>query len=115
MLTVYQADLPVGYVVVLASSTSAVAEPELGGTLRRACLSGRRAVLIDCRLLHSLPRAAARRLWAFHLRQWRRGGRLVLCHVSEAVGRILGEAAAATGPALHIAPTLDEAAYLATG
>lgn len=115
MLTVYQENLPPGHVVVLASGSTPPSEAELAHTLRRACLSGHRHVFIDCRLLDSLPLPAARQLWAFHLRQWRRGGQLVLCHVSAAVGRQLREAAAPAGPALCLAPSLDEAAHLAAG
>lgn len=115
ILTIYQENLPAGHVLVLASGGQPAAEAELARALRVACLSGRAAVLIDCRLLDSLTLAAARRLWAFHLRQWRRGGQLVLCHVSDRLRQMLHRAAARVGPGLCIAASLDEAADYADG
>lgn len=115
MLTVYQENLPAGHLLVLATGGSPPADAELARALQVACHSGKPAVWVDCRLLDSLPLTAARQLWAFHLRQWRRGGLLVLCHVSKRLSWVLHQAASRMGPALHIAASLDEAAAYTAG
>lgn len=104
--------LPAGYFLALASTTSPAAESRLAAHLAEACRSGKPAVWIDCRLLHTLSASAAWLLWACQQRLRRRHARLVLCQVPEAVRRVLQRTLPGAGADLPIVATLDEAAAL---
>lgn len=106
---------PTSYLLALAPTATgtAAAETELAAHLVRACRSGKPAVWVDCRLLHTLSGTAAWLLWACQQRLHRRDARLVLCRVSVAVEQALRRTLAGTGGELLIGPTLDDAAALA--
>lgn len=108
MMVVYHETLPESYLLVLAPSSNDPWATELAYYLSCACRSGKPAVWVDCRLLDELPVAAARLLWASHLRLHRRHVQLVLCRVSEALEQALRRAG--PGPDLCLVPTLDDAA-----
>lgn len=110
MMVVYHEALPESYLLVLAPSSTDPWASELARYLGRACRSGKPAVWVDCRLLDTLPAAAARLLWASHLRLHRRHVQLVLCRVSEALEQTLRRVSAGPGPDLCLVPTLDDAA-----
>jgi anti-anti-sigma regulatory factor len=104
--------LPASYLLVLASTTAGTAEAELAAHLARACRSGKPAVWIDCRLLHTLSATGAWLLWACHKRLHRRQARLVLCQVTTLVEQQLRAVLAGAGVTLQIVPTLEEAEAL---
>lgn len=110
-MVVYHESLPQRYVLALAPGSATTSATELARHLRWACRSGKAAVWVDCRLLDTLPLAAARLLWACHLRLRRRRVQLVLCRVSERLEHTLRQVfAGRPAPDLCLAPTLDEAA-----
>jgi anti-anti-sigma regulatory factor len=110
-MLVYHELLAEAYLLVLAADPAPgpTPEAELATQLRRAVRSDKRAVWVDCRLLPTLSRPAARLLWACHHRLRRRQARLVLCRVSAPLAEAL--AAAKSGPAteLNQVLSLDEA------
>ncbi|TGE06196.1 STAS domain-containing protein [Hymenobacter fodinae] len=111
MIACYQL-LPTSYLLALAPTAVTTAETELAAHLSHACLSGKPAVWIDCRLLETVSPTAAWLLWACQQRLHRRKARLVLCQVSGAVKRTLRHTLASTGAHLMMVPTLDDAAAL---
>jgi hypothetical protein len=80
-MIVYHELFPEAYLLVLAADPTPgpAPEAELAAHLRQAARSGKPAVWVDCRLLPTLPRSAARLLWACHYRLRRRQAQLVLC------------------------------------
>ena len=102
--------LPEAYLLVLAANPTPgpAPEAELAAQLRQAARSGKPAVWVDCRLLPTLSRPAARLLWACHHRLQRRRAQLVLCRVSEPLALALEQA---HGPATELCRvhSLDEA------
>jgi anti-anti-sigma regulatory factor len=100
---------PASSLLVLADTT---AEAELAAHLARACRSGKRAVWIDCRLLHTFSATGAWLLWACQQRLQRRQARLVLCHVPAIVEQQLRATLAEAGATLHMVPTLEDAEAL---
>ena len=109
-MLVYHEILPEAYLLVLATAPtpSPAPEAELAAQLRLAVCSTKPAVWVDCRLLATLARPAARLLWACHHRLRRRRARLVLCRVSAPLARALE---LAHGPTTELCQvlSLDEA------
>ena len=109
-MIVYHELLSEAYLLVLAADPTPgpVPEAELAAQLRQAVRSGKPAVWVDCRLLPTLSRPAARLLWACHHRLRRRRARLVLCRVSGPLALALEQA---HGPAAALCQvqSLDEA------
>ena len=109
-MIVYHELLPEAYLLVLAANPTPdpVPEAELAAQLHQAVRSNKPAVWVDCRLLPTLSRPAARLLWACHHRLRRRQARLVLCRVSETLAQALEQA---HGPASELCQvlSLDEA------
>ena len=109
-MIVYHELLPEAYLLVLAADPTPgpAPEAELAAQLRQAARSDKPAVWVDCRLLPTLSRPAARLLWACHHRLRRRRARLVLCRVSEPLALALEQA---HGPATELCRvhSLDEA------
>jgi anti-anti-sigma regulatory factor len=111
-MIVYHELLPEAYLLVLAADPKPgpVPEAELAAQLRQAVRSGKAAVWVDCRLLTTLSRPAARLLWACHHRLRRRCARLVLCRVSGPLALALAlEQAHGSAAALCQVQSLDEA------
>ncbi|WP_426492755.1 hypothetical protein [Hymenobacter sp. 102] len=100
---------PAGSLLALAAT---VGEAELAAHLARACRSGKPAVWVDCRLLHTLSATEAWLLWACQQRLHRRKARLVLCQVPAVVEHQLHTILADAGGALHIVPSLEDAELL---
>jgi anti-anti-sigma regulatory factor len=115
VLIIYHDLFPTGYLLALAPHAAATAavETDLEAHLARACDSGKPAVWVDCRLLHTLSARATWLLWACQQRLRQRHARLVLYRVPAAVERTLRRTLAGTGADLLIVPTLDDAAALA--
>lgn len=109
-MIVYHELLPEAYLLVLATDPTPgpAPEAELAAQLRQAVRSGKPAVWVDCRLLPTLSRPAARLLWACHHRLRRRHARLVLCRVSAALGEALAQAHGPAGELCQVL-SLDEA------
>ncbi|GAA4502177.1 hypothetical protein GCM10023172_25170 [Hymenobacter ginsengisoli] len=105
MLIAYYELLPQAYLLVPAHDPT-TSELPLAWQLRCAMRSGKRAVWVDCRLLHTLSATAIRLLHACHRRLQRQQAQLVLCHVP---ARLAHSAALAE---LYLAPTYEEAAAL---
>ena len=105
MLIVYHELLPQAYLLILAHDPT-TSELPLAWQLKRAMRSGKPAVWVDCRLLHTLSGTAIRLLLACHRCLQRRHAQLVLCRVPPYL---------AQWPALAdlcLAPTYEEAAAL---
>jgi hypothetical protein len=109
-MIVYHELFPEAYLLVLAADPTPgpAPEAELAAHLRQAARSGKPAVWVDCRLLPTLPRSAARLLWACHYRLRRRQAQLVLCRAAEGLVQALEQA---HGPAAELCQvrSLDEA------
>jgi len=110
-MIVYHELLPEAYLLVLAANPTPgpVPEAELAEQLRRAARSDKPAVWVDCRLLPTLSRPAARLLWACHHRLRRRHARLVLCRVSGPLAQALDQAQHYPDTELCQVLSLDEA------
>lgn len=105
MMIVYHEILPQAYLPIPAHDPT-TSELPLAWQLKRAMRSGKPAVWVDCRLLHTLSGTALRLLRACHRTLQRRHAQLVLCRVP---------AALAQWPALAglcLAPTYEAAAAL---
>ena len=105
MMIVYHELLPQAYLLVPAYDPT-TSELPLAWQLKRAMRSGKPAVWVDCRLLHTLSATTIRLLRACHRSLQRRQAQLMLCHVPAGV---------AEGPELAglcQVPTYEHAAAL---
>lgn len=110
MLIVHQELLADSYLLVLAPDPANPSEIELAQQLSCAVRSGKPAVWVDCRLLHTMSATAVRLLCACHFRLRQRGAQLVLCRVSAALAQVLHQLCAGPEPAWQLVDSLDEAA-----
>lgn len=108
-MEVYREILPESYLLILVDEVPPTTDSRkaLSQALSRAARSGKASIWLDCSNLHQLPGQAPELLHHYCAKLRRRGISLLLCHLSEAVGREL--LAQQPGISAFMVPTLLDA------